>query len=185
MRVQPLEPRRVRYPRGPYGWIELKVVTGGVLQEVGSDAAFTYLFLCAVGNRDGVSFWSRQRMAQTLGLSSDATEAAIRKLQERDLIAANGKVIQVLSLPALGGPGCGQVADRAGTAGVAPGAASRRASVAADNADVVAALDETEIQYHEAEARRRLVKITSRVCSERVRQVASALALEARRNHRG
>ena len=122
MRVQPLEPRRVRYPRGPYGWIELKVVTGGVFQEVGSDAAFTYLFLCAVGNRDGVSFWSRQRMAQTLGLSSDATEAAIRKLQARDLIAANGRVIQVLSLPALGGAGGGQPADRAGIAGAVPGA---------------------------------------------------------------
>lgn len=185
MRVQPLEPRRVRYPRGPYGWIELKVVTGGVLQEVGSDAAFTYLFLCAVGNRDGVSFWSRQRMAQTLGLSSDATEAAIRKLQERDLIAAKGKVIQVLSLPALGGPGGGQPADGAGIAGVAPGAAAHRASVPTDNADVVVALDEAEIQYHEAEARRRLAKITSRVCSERIRQVARALALEARKNHRG
>ena len=185
MRVQPLEPRRVRYPRGAYGWVDLKVVTGGVLEEVGSDAAFTYLFLCAVGNRDGMSFWSRHRMAQILGLSPDAAEQAIRKLQERDLIAANGKVIQVLSLPALAGPSGELPADRAGIAGAAPYAASHPASIPTDNADVVVALDETEIRHHEAEARRRLAKITSRVCSERVRQVARALALEARRNHRG
>src|SRR5579863_8773160 len=131
MRVQPLEPRRVRYPRGAYGWVDLKVVTSGVLEEVGPDAAFTYLFLCAVGNMQGVSFWSRQRMAQTLGLSPDSVEVAIQKLRERDLVAANGKAVQVLPLPAPGGPSSRLPAAPAGTGGVALGV------VPTDNADVV------------------------------------------------
>lgn len=183
MRMQPLEPRRVRYPRGAYGWIDLKVVTSGVLQEIGSEAAFTYLFLCAVGNMQGVSFWSRLRMAQILGLSLDAVETAIQKLQERDLIAANGKVVQVLPLPALAGSG-----DALSDAppGAAPRVSSHRpAATETADTDAGADLDEAEIQPHVAEARRHLAKFTTRVCSEQVRRVARALALEARRSPRG
>ena len=183
MRVQPLEPRRVRYPRGAYGWVDLKVVTSGVLERVGSEAAFTYLFLCAVGNTQGVSFWSTVRMARTLGLALGAVEAAVQKLQDAGLIATNGRVIQVLPLET-------EVQEQQGNRGVlVAAAATTPASPPAvdrpQDVELTVELTESEIRLQEAEARRRLAKITSRVCSERVRQVARALALEARRNHRG
>lgn len=175
MRVQPLEPRRVRYPRGAYGWVDLKVVTSGILERVGSEAAFTYLFLCTVGNLQGVSFWSTLRMARTLGLALGAVEAAIQKLQGASLITTNGRVIQVLPLETevQGPPG--------NTSAPVTAATTTSSSRAADRQQDVE-LTEGEIELQEAEARRRLAKITSQVRPERVQQLARALALEARKN---
>ncbi len=100
MQPEPVAPRRVRVPRGAYGWVDLKVITGGWLEGLGPDTALTYLFFCAVGNSRGVSFWSRGRMAQTLGISPEAIDAAIGKLVRADLIATRDRIVQVLSLPA-------------------------------------------------------------------------------------
>jgi hypothetical protein len=184
MQVQPLEPRRVRYPRGAYGWVDLKIVTGGVLQSIGPEAAFTYLFLCAVGNTQGVSFWSEWRMAQILGLPLEAVQAALRKLHERDLIATNGRVIQVL--PLVSSEQAVAEPDRStATTGPTVAVTARGTSRTPEEPSASVDLGEAEIQRHEAEARRRLAKITSRVCPDRVRQVARALALEARRTRRG
>lgn len=99
MQPEPLIARRVRVPRGAYGWVDLKVITGGWLEGLGPDTALTYLFLCAVGNSRGVSFWSRGRMAQTLGISAETVEGALAKLVRADLIATRDRVVQVLSLP--------------------------------------------------------------------------------------
>lgn len=179
MRVQPLEPRRVRYPRGAYGWVDLKVVTSGTLERVGSEAALTYLFLCAVGNVQGVSFWSTLRMARTLGLALGAVEAAIQKLQAAGLITTNGRVIQVLPLETeVLGPG--QPRNPGARVTLATATAS---PPAADHQQDVE-LTDGEIELQVDVARQRLAKITSRVSPERVRQVARALALEARRTCR-
>lgn len=99
MRMEPLEPRRVRHPRGAYGWVDLKVVTGGFLERLESGEALTYLFLCAVGNTLGISFWSTARMAQVLHLDAAVVRQALETLVATDLIAWNGRVVQVLPLP--------------------------------------------------------------------------------------
>ena len=75
MRVEPLEPRRIRYPKGAYGWVELRMVTDGHLQALDPSCALVYLFLCTVGNREGISFWSRSRTARTLNLSLETVGA--------------------------------------------------------------------------------------------------------------
>src|ERR1019366_10489579 len=99
MRVEPLEPRRIRYPKGAYGWVELRIVTEGYLQALDPNSALTYLFLCTVGNREGISFWRRSRIAQTLNLSLDTVDAALGALVEAGLIAATERVVQVLPVP--------------------------------------------------------------------------------------
>lgn len=99
MRTEPLEPRRVRYPKGAYGWVDLRIVTGGYLEALGPPAALTYLFLCSVGNREGMSFWSRPRMARTLNLPLEAIDAALQLLCSTGLIAATERVVQVLPVP--------------------------------------------------------------------------------------
>ena len=103
MRVEPLEPRRIRYPRGAYGWVDLKIVTEGHLQALDPSSALTYLFLCTVGNREGISFWSRSRMARALSLSLETIDAALRVLARVDLIAATERIVQVLPVPVRGG----------------------------------------------------------------------------------
>ena len=99
MEAEPLEPRRVRYPKGAYGWIDLRIVTGGHLEALGPDAALVYLFLCTVGNRSGISFWSRARIAKMLNLTSVKVDGALATLIAADLIAANDRVVQVLPVP--------------------------------------------------------------------------------------
>lgn len=99
MRAEPLEPRRIRQPRGAYGWVDLRFVTEGHLQALDPGAALTYLFLCTVGNREGISFWSRPRMARLLNLPEETIEIAMRTLSAADLIVASDRVIQVLPLP--------------------------------------------------------------------------------------
>jgi hypothetical protein len=185
MRTELLEPRRVRYPKGAYGWVELKVVTSGRLEQLGSEAALTYLFLCTVGNMLGLSFWSRPRMARTLGLSLEAVEIAIRRLREGDLIATNGRVVQILPLEAAV-QGDGKPNQSPSVEVQAP-AVSQRSEVitTGDHRLAAADLNEGEILLHESEARRQLAKITPHMCSESVRRVARAFALEARRDRRG
>lgn len=99
MRVEPLEPRRVRYPKGAYGWTDLRIVTEGHLRGLGPEAALVYLFLCTVGNRAGISFWSRARIAQMLNLTPVQIDTALARLIAADLIAANDRVVQVLPVP--------------------------------------------------------------------------------------
>src|SRR5258707_4765528 len=99
MRVEPLEPRRIRHPRGAYGWADLRVATEGHLASLGSQGALVYLFLCTVGNRAGISFWSRVRMAKVLNLTPAEINSALATLIAADLIVTNDRVIQVLPLP--------------------------------------------------------------------------------------
>lgn len=98
MRLQPLEPRRVRRPRRAWGWVDLRVVTQGHLEEVGTAASLLYLFLCAVGDTAGLSFWSRARIGRILGLDEEVIHDAFDKLVVADLIARQGQVVQVLPL---------------------------------------------------------------------------------------
>lgn len=99
MRVEPLEPRRIRYPKGAYGWVDLRIVTEGHLEALDPSSALTYLFLCTVGNRDGLSFWSRSRMARTLNLSLESVGAALQTLAGAELISATARIVQVLPVP--------------------------------------------------------------------------------------
>lgn len=179
MHREPLEPRRVRYPRGAYGWIDLKIVTGGFLERLGPDTALTYLFLCAVGNAQGISFWSLQRMARTLGLSSDKVQAALNELQDEDLIASNGRIVQVLALAERPGgtPAAGQTATAsAGQVGSTP----QNASVV-DQTRPEPEVDEDSIRASEPEAQAQLALIfgSQQPSSSLVRNVAKSIALTA------
>lgn len=104
MKLQPLEPRRMRRPRGAWGWIDLKAITQGHVEKVGPAAALTYLFLCSVGDTAGLSFWSRERMSRVLGLDAEMIHEALDKLVAADLIARQGQVIQVLPIPGVTTP---------------------------------------------------------------------------------
>lgn len=60
-----------------------------------------YFFLCLVADREGLSFYSEFRISSTLKLIGPQFTQARNELEARDLIAYDGKVYQVLSLPAL------------------------------------------------------------------------------------
>jgi hypothetical protein len=173
MRVEPLEPRRVRYPRGAWGWVDLRIVTEGHLSLLDQGAALVYLFLCAVGNREGISFWSRDRMARTLKLPLEAVEAALRALVAADLIAATERVVQVLPVQArvvdqMAPPQTRTAVPRA-TEPVAPSPPHREPS-------------EDELRAHEAQARAQIARFYGRrePSAGVVRALAKSLALKSK-----
>lgn len=181
MRVELLEPRRIRYPRRGYGWVDLRIVTDGFLERLGRDAALTYLFLCSVGDRQGLSFWGRSRMARVLGMDPPAIQSALDKLVAADLVAAKDRVVQVLPIPehaaepaAVGEPtehcpvGASNAAEPAGS----------RESRQRTEFDIT----EDEVQAQEVQARARIGRVLGRrePSASAIRGVARGLALGAR-----
>jgi hypothetical protein len=63
------------------------------------EAVLLYLFLVAVADRHGLSFYSDHTLSSRLQLSQQALERARQELLERDLIAHQLPLVQVLSLP--------------------------------------------------------------------------------------
>lgn len=176
MRSEPLEPRRIRYPKGAYGWIDLRIVTEGHLQALDGGAALIYLFLCAVGNRDGISFWSRPRMARTLNLPLETIDAALRALVAADLIAATERIVQVLPVP---------------SHGESPSPPARPTTPVQTTATLFSPtptlqidLSEDEIRVHEGEARAHIARIcgTHKPSASVVRALAKSLALRGKTN---
>ena len=65
------------------------------------EALLLYLFFAAVADRHGLSFYSDNALTSRLRLAQPALEKARQELLERDLIAHQLPLVQVLSLPTL------------------------------------------------------------------------------------
>jgi hypothetical protein len=97
-----LVPQRLRRPPATgWSWVDRRF-----LREHGDylspDALLLYFFLTAVADRHGLSFYSDHTIACRLRLSSQALQQARQELLDRDLIAQQLPLVQVLSLPAPG-----------------------------------------------------------------------------------
>lgn len=175
MRVEPLEPRRIRCPRGAYGWVDLRIVTQGHLARLGPQAALVYLFLCTVGDRAGISFWSRIRMAKLLTLTPESLHTALATLIAADLIAATERVVQVLPLP-------DSQPDRQDPRLTKPTAPTETIPPTTPPAPTEADVSDELARAHEAQARARIARFygTREPSSGAVRALARSLALKQR-----
>jgi hypothetical protein len=95
-----LVPQRLRRPPTTgWSWVDRRF-----LREHGDhlsrEALLLYWFLAAVADRQGLSFYSDHTLASRLRLSRPALEQARQELLDRDLIAHQLPLVQVLSLPA-------------------------------------------------------------------------------------
>src|SRR5271167_1643222 len=94
-----LVPQRLRRPP-PTGWSWLD---RRFLREHGDylsrEAILLYLFLAAVADRHGLSFYSDSTLTCRLRLTQPVLEKAREELLDRDLIAHQLPLVQVLSLP--------------------------------------------------------------------------------------
>lgn len=109
-RVVP-RPDRVRRPRGTtFGWIDVRLRRDGWLEVLSKEALAVYVFLCLAADRDGVSWYRRDRIGRELRLDDQQVYRALAELRALDLAgyepfsthAADG-FHQVLSVPE-GGP---------------------------------------------------------------------------------
>lgn len=113
LRVILPRPERARTMQGTaFGWADARLYHDCWLQVLSTDALATYLFLCLVADRQGVSFYRRDRISRELGLSDSELFAALDRLKQLDLVAytpfgphASDGFHQVLSLPPGGPPG--------------------------------------------------------------------------------
>jgi hypothetical protein len=147
------------------------MVTDGHLQALDPSSALVYLFLCTVGNREGISFWSRSRMARTLNLTLATVDAALRTLAGADLIAATERIAQVLPVPVRDASQA--AAPRATTP--LPAAASPPSTLAHREPT------EEETRAHEPRARAQIARFMGmrEPSAGAVRALARSLALEA------
>ena len=90
-----------RPPATGWSWLDRRFLRehGDALSR---DAVLLYLFLAAVSDRHGLSFYSDNTLSSRLRLATPALEHARQELLERDLIAHELPLVQVLSLPTLG-----------------------------------------------------------------------------------
>jgi len=90
-----------RPPATGWSWVDRRFLRehGDYLSR---EAVLLYLFLAAVADRHGLSFYSDPTLTSRLQLSRPDLERAREELLERDLIAHELPLVQVLSLPAPG-----------------------------------------------------------------------------------
>jgi hypothetical protein len=94
-----LNPTRVRKINGGFSFIPHRFVVDGFLAALGQNELLLYLFLVLVSDRNGLSFYSYDTICTLLELSLDEYIASRNSLMDKDLIAFDGTLFQVLDLP--------------------------------------------------------------------------------------
>ena len=94
-----LLPDRVRKIEGSFSWIDHRFVTEGFLHDLSMIEILLYLFLVAVSDRNGLSFYHDDRIASLLKIDLPALGRARDGLVKRSLVAYDSPLYQVLSLP--------------------------------------------------------------------------------------
>ena len=99
IRKRVLNPERVRRINGGFSFIPHRFVTDGFLNSLSANELLLYLFLVAVSDRYGLSFYSNNSICSRLQMALDHYRKARDGLIEKDLIAFDGTIFQVLELP--------------------------------------------------------------------------------------
>lgn len=94
-----LDSSRVRKIEGSFSWIDHRFITGGFLQDLSTVEILLYLFLVAVSDRHGISFYHDDRICSLLKIGLTSLGQARDDLIMRSLIAYESPLYQVLSLP--------------------------------------------------------------------------------------
>jgi hypothetical protein len=92
-------PDRIRKIEGSFSWIDHRFVTEGFLPDLSTIEILLYLFLVAVSDRHGLSFYHDDRVASLLKIDLPALGRARDGLVRRSLLAYEYPLYQILSLP--------------------------------------------------------------------------------------
>lgn len=98
---------RIRRIDGGFSFIPHRFLTDGFLKTLSQQQLLLYIFLVLAADRYGLSFYSYDRICSFLHMTLEQYTAARDGLIEKDLIAFDGTLFQVLSLPA--GPARGSM----------------------------------------------------------------------------
>ena len=99
IRKRVLNSDRVRRIDGGFSFIPHRFLTAGFLSSLDQKELLLYLFLVLVSDRHGLSFYSYDSICSLLQMNLDQYIEARDGLMEKDLIAFDGTIFQVLDLP--------------------------------------------------------------------------------------
>lgn len=100
MQKRPIDLDRIRQiPSEGFSWLDRRLIRKNFLQYLTDTEYKLYFFLCLVGDRGGLSYWSLQRIGRILHRTEGELREAIEGLVAQDLIAFRWPLFQVLSLP--------------------------------------------------------------------------------------
>jgi len=94
-----LNPERVRRIDGGFSFIPHRFLADGFLASLSQKELLLYLFLTLASDRNGLSFYSYDAICTLLQLNLDQYVEARNSLIDKDLIAFDGTLFQVLDLP--------------------------------------------------------------------------------------
>lgn len=95
-----LQPNRMRRIERGFSFIPHRFLTDGFLAALDPKELLLYFFLVLVSDRQGLSFYSCDAICSLLQLSVGDYIGARDALVEKDVIAFDGTLFQVLDLPA-------------------------------------------------------------------------------------
>ncbi len=95
----PICPQRVRKITGSFAFIEHRFIRNGFFSSLSHLELLLYVFLVLVGDRNGISYYSYDKICTVLRICVDEYILARNGLIKKDLIAFDGQIFQVLSLP--------------------------------------------------------------------------------------
>ena len=96
---KPLAPHRIRKITGSFAFIEHRFLRQGFWSSLSQHELLLYLFLVIVADRNGLSYYGYDKICSLLHITVDEYILARDLLTDKDLIAFDGTVFQVLSLP--------------------------------------------------------------------------------------
>lgn len=100
VRKAPIDPDRIRtIPPEGFSWIDRRFVREGFIKPLEKDAAFLYLFLTAVSDAQGLSFYADPTIGSLLKLTCEDLTQARSELIDQGLILYRYPLYQVLPLP--------------------------------------------------------------------------------------
>lgn len=94
-----VNPDRIRKVGKGFSFIPHRFLTGGFLAALQPTEILLYMFLVLAADRYGLSFYSYDAICNLLKFSLDQYIQARNGLIEKDLIAFDGTIFQVLELP--------------------------------------------------------------------------------------
>jgi len=96
---QPVLPDRIRKIDGHFSFIPHQFILNHFFTSLTQHELLVYFLLVLVGDRQGLSYYSQDRLCIMLRLTLDDFVIARNGLIEKSLIAFDGFMFQVLSLP--------------------------------------------------------------------------------------
>lgn len=99
IKKNPINALRVRKICGSFAFIEHRFLRDGFWSSLNQHELLLYVFLVLAADRDGLSYYSYDKICTLLRLSVDQYIVVRDALIDKNLIAFDGYLYQVLSLP--------------------------------------------------------------------------------------